>query len=909
MILSPDHGPVPPPSWPAGRRADGFCSSKGTILGGLVRLLGLAVALVMSPTSARAESPRVLILNAYHPGYVWSDAELDGALGALKAGRRDLEISIEYLDQSRNPGTTNLARQAGYLREKYAGKKFGAVLAFDQTALDLLESNRGSLFSESPVAFCGVEQAPTVGPGGRWFTGVLEKVDPAGSVRLARQLQPRLKRLLILDATVDKALQLRDVVLGLMPELSTEVSVEVLTNAPLSEMLRKVEALDATTAVLAGSSLRLQDVQQLLHQHSRAPFYGLPSPNQLAGVVGGSFSDGQLQGRTAAQLALRLLNGEPLTKLPVIEQPPFRTAVDYASAQRLGLSLAGLPAGVELLNRPPSYWEQNHQIILVSLAVITMLGLIVLALAWTVREKRRAELALGASEQRYRLLVENSHDVVSELNATGQVLFITASAEAVFGWTPEELTATAMFTHVHPDDVAALRETLWHTGGSLTCRYLHKDGSWRWVESAGRRFHTDRGEERVVVISRDVTARKTAEEQRQRLDEHLRQSRKMEALGTLAGGIAHDFNNLLTAIIGNIELLKMERQLAPEIRESVLQIDQAGQRAKALVRQILTFSRPNSTYREPVDLPQIVDEVLAVVRTNASAGIRISTQVVPQLPAVWGDPTQLHQVVLNLCTNAVQALEADGGLLTIAVEPVDLDEAFCRIHQLAQAGTHVMLSVRDTGPGMSRETLQRIFEPFFTTKGLGRGTGLGLAVVHGIVQNHKGSISVESRTGGGTAFLVYLPVAPAGPPGRAVVSLPSGDREAGVAVQGEAVLLVDDEPVVTAVIKRLLESLGHPTTVFNSPQQALQTYLERPHSFPLVITDLAMPEMSGVALAREILRFRPEQAILLVTGFSGDINEAQARKLGFRGLLNKPFGPDLLRTEITRCLGRDPEAG
>lgn len=861
----------------------------------------IALILIVSLPSLIARADHVLILNSYHPGHEWADAEQEGVTRILRTGGSGVEIAVEYLDQQHNPGPAYLARQADYLREKYAGTRFAAVIALDQSALNLLVANRANLFSNSPVAFCGVETAPPAPVSGpRWFTGVMEKMDLPGTVQLARRLQPGLKRLLIFSIPTENAFRLEGELRRLMPELSREVVLDVLTNAPLSELVRTVERLDSATAVLAGYGLRVEEVQKVLNSRSPAPFYGLQSPDQLPGVVGGSFSDGGLQGETAGRIALRLLAGMSPDKIPVVEQPPLRLSVDYAQAKRMGLSLQRLPPGVELRNLPASYWRQNQTIILISLAVITVLGLVVIALAWTVREKRRTEIALSASEQRYRLLVENSQDVVAELNATAQVLFVTASIEAVLGRTAEEITGTSLFALVHPDDVAALRETLWHSGGSLTCRYRHKDGTWHWVESAGRRFHTDTGEERVVVISRDVSARKLAEEQRQKLEERLRQARKMEALGTLAGGIAHDFNNLLTAIIGNLELLKLEPQMPADARESIAQIDQAGQRAKSLVRQILTFSRPHSANREAVDLPQIVDEVLAVVRTNASAGIRINTQMAPPLPPVWGDPTQLHQIVMNLCTNSVQAMEVEGGQLTVAVETVELDEAFCRIHQLAVPGSHVHLTVRDTGPGMTRDTLQRVFEPFFTTKGLGRGTGLGLAVVHGIVQNHHAAIAVESRPGGGTVFHVYFPLAPAAPAALPDLSPNSGVRTLGG--RGQAVLLVDDEPLVTVVTKRLLESLGHPTTVFHSPQLALQAFLDRPDDFPLVITDLAMPEMSGVALARDILRFRPEQPILLMTGFSGDINEAQARKLGFRGLLTKPFGPDLLLTEVRNCL-------
>jgi CheY-like chemotaxis protein len=263
---------------------------------------------------------------------------------------------------------------------------------------------------------------------------------------------------------------------------------------------------------------------------------------------------------------------------------------------------------------------------------------------------------------------------------------------------------------------------------------------------------------------------------------------------------------------------------------------------------------------------------------------------------VLGDPTQLHQVLLNLCTNAVQAMGPTGGHLELSAQAVELDGTFCQGHPPLRPGSYVRLTVRDSGPGMDKATISRIFEPFFTTKGPGRGTGLGLAVVDGIVAGHEGAITVESSPGRGTSFVVHLPTTTATALG---APAPEPDLPRG---HGENILLVDDDPLITEVGQRLLGTIGYSACVFLSPEEALHEFRCRPKDFALVITDLTMPGMNGLALAQELLSVRPEQPILLVTGFGGTTDEAAVRRAGLRGILAKPFDLRRLATEIQRCL-------
>jgi signal transduction histidine kinase len=418
---------------------------------------------------------------------------------------------------------------------------------------------------------------------------------------------------------------------------------------------------------------------------------------------------------------------------------------------------------------------------------------------------------------------------------------------------------------------------------------------------AGRHFQTPDGLKRVVLIARDVTERKRAEEARLELEGKLGQSEKMQALGTLAGGIAHDFNNLLTAIIGNTELLHMDVGRLPMAQESLNQIQDAAGRAKDLVQQILTFSRPQLHKREPIQLKDAVAEALKLVATATPANVKLHTSFAPDLPLIEADASQMHQIVINLCTNGVHAMEQRGGFLSVSLEVVNLDEAFTSQHEPLQPGRHVCLMVSDTGIGMEPETVKRIFEPFYTTKVQGKGTGLGLSVVHGIVRKHEGAIMVHSRPHMGTRFSVYFrAISSTELPGQSTIpsSLPRG--------QGEHVLLIDDEPLVASTGRRILEGLGYRTTVFHDPVQALDAFRFEPYQFSLVITDLTMPAMSGVLLARELLAIRANLPIILVTGFGGNIEPEGMTEVGVRGVVGKPFTAEQLAFQIRRCLAEKP---
>lgn len=374
--------------------------------------------------------------------------------------------------------------------------------------------------------------------------------------------------------------------------------------------------------------------------------------------------------------------------------------------------------------------------------------------------------------------------------------------------------------------------------------------------------------------------RQEAERQRQTLEGQLRQAQKMEALGTLAGGIAHDFNNILTAIGGNVELAQQEVAPGSLLSEYLESIGSAHLRARDLVQRILLFSRGQEPERRVIQLEEVVEEALKLLRSSLPPMIETRASYAPGLPPISADPTQIHQIIMNLGTNAAHAMHQGGGILSVEVSAVQIDEIQAPSPDLHD-GLHVCVSVEDTGPGMDREVLDRLFEPFFTTKGL-KGTGLGLSVVHGIVREHGGAITVYSELGRGSRFDLYFPVA------RGEAYPMPANQTRLLEGAGQHILYVDDEKALVALMSKALGRLGYKCTGFSDAREALDAFSADPQAFDAVLTDMAMPALTGLDLARALTDIRPDTPIAIVSGY-GDEDTQALRSANIRVRIRKPF--------------------
>ncbi len=508
-------------------------------------------------------------------------------------------------------------------------------------------------------------------------------------------------------------------------------------------------------------------------------------------------------------------------------------------------------------------------------------------------EERSA--ALLASERRSAQILQTAMDGFWCLDHRGQIIEANDAYCQMSGYSRNELlsmTIADLESAHQPAEVARNLATVL-AGEHLRFESVHrkKCGAPLHVEISVQRRQGK--EEEMFAFIRDIGERKKGEAEREQLQRRLQQAQKMEAIGTLAGGIAHDFNNILGAVIGYAELAQDDASRGLPVTDDLAQILKAANRAKELVKQILDFSRQSATEVVPLMPVPLIKEAVKLLRSSLPTTIAIDLRLDPQAGPILADPAQLHQIVMNLGTNALHAMEQQGGTLTVIAENVILDGTDGGPAAGLPPGPYVRLAVADSGAGIAPDVRERIFDPYFTTKEVGKGTGMGLAIVHGIVERCRGLVYGDNRPEGGAIFTLLLPRAMEKPP-------PVAEPEETTAAGGEHILLVDDEEMLVQMGKQLLQRLGYRVTTRTSSIEALTTFHNQPDLFDLVVTDQTMAGMTGVDLARRMLQLRPSLPIILCTGYSNQISAEEAKRMGIAGFAFKP----LTRRDIADLIRR-----
>ena len=501
-----------------------------------------------------------------------------------------------------------------------------------------------------------------------------------------------------------------------------------------------------------------------------------------------------------------------------------------------------------------------------------------------IREKSKTLAELVSETTRRKSLMDVSQDGIAIFNDQHRVVEANKRFCDMLGYTPEEIKSLRTWdfeSTLSEEEIRAAFKDLEQVHSTFETRHRRKDGSMydAEVSAAGAQIG---GAPLVFTITRDISSRIAAEEEKRKLDARLLQAQKMEAIGTLAGGIAHDFNNILSGMFAYCDLAKRHLDSPERAQGDIEGIVGSAKRASDLVRQILTFCRKSTQQKHPFPMYLEVKEALKLLRSTIPSTIQIQEDITSKA-SIMAEPQKIHQVVMNLCTNAYQAMAETGGVLGVSLKEVELSEKDTMLNPDLGAGSYLKLEISDTGSGMDNAVKEKIFEPYFTTKGKGKGTGLGLAVVHGIVKEHGGAISVYSEPGQGTSFYVYFPVT-------GVQADDGAYNGNDISISGsEKILLVDDEILLLNAMAQLLDEMGYSIVPFSNASDALKAYQDDPASFDIVVTDMTMPAMTGLELSEQILRINPEQPIILCTGHSELINKRKALETGIRRYYEKPI--------------------
>lgn len=868
----------------------------------MIRSAIILAVLFFAPTilTATEKVRNVLVFHSYHQGLGWTDGITRGIKNVLNQEPVPSFIHYEYMDTKRNFNDRYLDSLHTLYRIKYKKIKFDVIISSDDHAFRFLLKNKKSLFPGVPVVFCGVNYFQQSYINDKTdYTGIVESFSISGTIDGALKINPDIKRVYVaVDSSVTGRAN-RKLVEAVIPAYKDRLRFSYISNMSMEEVEDQVSNLPENSIVLIssytldrlGKTYTLEESADIITGASNRPVYGFWDFYLNHGVMGGKLTTGISQGEKAAELAVRIMKGERPSDIPVITKSPNRYIYDFNVMEKYNITEAMLPEGSMVINRPLSFYEENRKVFWQILLVICILSIFSIALIINLLRRRTAEIELQESEIRFRDLAELLPETIYEMDLDGKIIYANKSGLEKFNYAHEEVERGVHISRVIADDYLDILSE--NTSRIIEGEVLGLN-EYVAVKKDGTRFPVMA---RSSAIVRDGVVQGLRGflidiSERKKLEEQMQSVQRLESIGTLAGGIAHDFNNILAGIQGHIDLLEMQSSLTPGQGEHVELIHKLINSASNLTSQLLGFARAGKYDPKSTDINILVSETLEMFgRTKKQ--LRIDLSLYEKTAASVIDRGQIEQVLVNLFVNAWQAMP-EGGDLKIRTGLDKVSSAASKNMEI-EKGHYVTISVTDSGVGMDSETQNRIFEPFFSTKSRGRGTGLGLASAYGIAKNHGGTITVESESGKGSTFTLYLPLTEEDP------HLEKKDQKK-IKHGTETILLIDDEEMICTTGSRMLKHLGYEVITATGGRDGVEIFRKDPDAIDLIILDIVMPDMNGKETFMRLIDEKPEVKVLLSSGYSIDGEASEILSSGSSSFIQKPFNINELSNKIREIL-------